>query len=181
MRLACFAAAAMCGFSFFAHADTLTQTFPVTFQNVSQTAENSDGFLQFNTQLGTLNSVRADFSGSLLFAPSAPDGKYTLSFGGFAGGSSSPALDFSDTVSETFQTNAPVDPGSVTGSGGFADYFLAFIDLSVTDGTVLTGSTAVGSLTYDYTPVASTPEPASFALLGTGLLAAAGVIRRRFA
>ncbi len=178
MRLALIVAA-LCGFSCIASANTITQVFPVTYQDVSQTEENSNGFLQFDTQLGTLNSVRADFSGNLLFAPSAPDGRYTINFGGFAGGGSIPSLFFSDTASEMFQTDVPVDPGSITGINGFADHFLAFIDLSVQDGTVLTGSTALGSLTYNYTPAASTPEPSSDALLGTGLLAAAGVIRKR--
>jgi hypothetical protein len=34
--------------------------------------------------------------------------------------------------------------------------------------------------TFSLTPVAPTPEPSAFALLGTGLLGAAGVARRRF-
>lgn len=43
-------------------------------------------------------------------------------------------------------------------------------------------STLANGQTYtftDVTPVAATPEPSSLALLGTGVLAAAGVIRRR--
>ncbi len=163
-----------------ANADTITQNFSVTFQNTSQTAENSSGFQQFNTNLGTLNSVRADFSANILFAPSAANGKYTLTFSGYAGGSSSPSLTISDTMSNMFQTNAPVDPGSVTGSNGFANYFLAFIDLSVQNGTVLAGSTAKGTLTYNYTPAAVTPEPSTLLLVGTALAGAAR-LRQRFA
>lgn len=162
-----------------AKADTITQTFKVTFQDTSQTAENSNGFLQFNTNLGTLNSARADFTANIQFAPAGPNAKYTLTFSGYAGGSGSPAFTIVDNVSEMFQTNAPVDPGSVTGYNGFANYFLAFIDLSVQNGTVLAGSTATGTLTYNYTPAAVTPEPSTLLLLGTALVGAAGHIRRR--
>lgn len=44
---------------------------------------------------------------------------------------------------------------------------------------------ASGTLTYNYTPtavpVAATPELSSIALLGTGLLGVAGIVKRRFA
>jgi PEP-CTERM motif len=44
---------------------------------------------------------------------------------------------------------------------------------------IVSGS-GFGVGTFSLTPVAATPEPSTFALLGTGLLGAAGVTRRRF-
>ena len=162
-----------------AKADTITQNFTVVFQNTPQTAENTKGFLQFNPALGTLNSVTASFTGNIDFIASASDGKYTVAFDRFAGGGGS-ELFFSDTTSSMFQTNTPVDPGAVTAQNGFVNYFITDLDLEVTDGVVLAGSTATGSLTYNYTPAAVTPEPSSLLLAGTALLGCAAQVRRRF-
>ena len=68
------------------------------------------------------------------------------------------------------------DLGLFEGAGSEA-LFLDFSDSPA--GT----STAAGTLTYNYTPtaVAATPEPSSVALLGTGMLGLAGMMRKRYA
>lgn len=46
----------------------------------------------------------------------------------------------------------------------------------------VTTMSTTGNIVYNYTPnTAATPEPSSIALLGTGLLGFAGVLRKRFA
>jgi len=76
--------------------------------------------------------------------------------------------------------------GSIAGlPAGLTGTYVGMEDLAVTGLDPLTGS----DLDYnddtfvftDIDPASPTPEPASFVLFGTGLLGAAGVIRRKFA
>ncbi len=70
MRLYSFvAAAALCTASFAAHADTLTEHFTVTGNTGAEMTDGLFGiasttFSQFNSSLGTLNSITFSFSGN---------------------------------------------------------------------------------------------------------------------
>jgi PEP-CTERM motif-containing protein len=76
--------------------------------------------------------------------------------------------------------------GSIAGlPNGLTGTYVGMEDLAVTGLNPLTGSDLdYNDDTFVFTDIATaspTPEPASFVLFGTGLLGAAGVIRRKFA
>ena len=187
MRLSSFvSAAALLSASFAAHADTITENLTVT-GNTSAGTNNglygiaSTAFSQFNPSLGTLNSISITFSGN---ATSANSGL--------------------DQLAQVSPTNSSVEfsgisSGAIFGRGLFpfsysatepSDFLTALFVGTGTEALNLqfnapttNVSVSNGTLRYNYTttPVAATPEPSSFALLGTGLLGAVGVARKRFA
>lgn len=145
----------------------------------------STSFSQFDTSDGTLNSITFSLSGS--FTTDAPystlaevaPGSNSLAYigegyGGTSTGGSVVAMSSSGTV--------PLSDFSYFEGTGTQDLLLEFTSEATTFGTT-------GSITYNYTPAApinpappaATPEPSSIALLGTGLLGLAGVVRKRFA
>ena len=178
-----FAVAALLTSSLAAHADTITQTFS---QTVSATTFASSGYLEnlagFNPALGTLNSI----SGALSGTEASPGSNIELILRTDATGEVLSYLESGSTGTSsagTVSVSGPpiTDPRtllSVTSTGS-VPYDFDIQAAGVVNVAIL------GTVTYNYTPnaapVAATPEPSSIALLSTGLLGVAGVVRKRFA
>ncbi len=176
-----------------ARADTIVETFTASGTTVlgsnglGDYGIDSTAIADFNTLLGTLNSVTIELSGEATNtqSPSILDGFNT--FDGVYPGSnahfqfSGSGIAFTDGLFAISADESSSDSpflGLFKGSGT-QDLVLGFL------GTATIAPDGVtGTLTYDYTPLPTTvtPEPSSFALLGTGLLGVAGgVMRKRFA
>jgi hypothetical protein len=115
--------------------------------------------------------------------PSTPNFPYSLAPGGSV---TSSALLGSDTADGTF-TNALILAEFTTFTGGtidigvstFTQTFTANTGGNTSSGQVTTAS-ATGTITYNYTPLESVPEPGAWAFLGTSLIGGGFfAIRRR--
>ncbi len=174
------AAAALLSASLAAHADTITQTFTGSATGDHVTMYEFEP-ATFNPALGTLNSITSAISGT--FVTSADNNGFVniedTTFGTlvfhtvFSASTSGGSFAFTDT------TTAPHSLFEAQNGGGSG------LGLEI-EGSLLVSSSVTDVLTYNYTPaivppVAVTPEPSSLALLGTGILGVAGVMRKRFA
>ena len=177
-----------------AHAATMTlqEAFTVS-GNTTGLAGNgfptvsSTSFNQFNPLLGTLNSITLSLSGTatsngpansnltfFLQVDPSNDSNYAAFFPDNSNqdGLSTYAISASGTTSTTRTLND--FEGTGTEALLLVTFGSAYVSVPAGDGT----------LTYNYTPagpVAVTPEPSSLALLGTGVLSIAGVLKRRLA
>lgn len=185
MRPTLVATATLCGLSFlssFAYADSITQTAVASSEAAGGFYGTADplSITGFNSSLGTLTQVDLSFTGTILFTPFAgayaDDYVYLLDPSG------------GDVTVLSAQSN---DPGGalISAQGSFTDPALLADVIADPDPFVFQtfagapngASNGYVTATYDYVPSSVTPEPSSIALLGTGLLGIAGVIRKRFA
>ena len=167
-----------------AHASSLTLNYSAAGASVQNRSQyfglTSTPFAQFNPALGTLSSIDISVSGSYTSAsnnlnrfvsvtPASNSNQFLIL--GSGPSTRQPTFNFSGAGSDSF--------------GGD----LAYFEGAGTQALILNfdgpgSGMGSGSITYNYTaaaPVAVTPEPSSFALLGTGVLGMAGVLKRRFA
>jgi hypothetical protein len=177
------------------HADTITETFTAPDGLLGYAPPGSTSEIdQFNPSLGTLTSVTVAYTvGITGFCNSQMEIGCYVDFdladagAGYQAGRETvilPSPSFSLTFSGS-QDN--VDPATFTadfiGTGQFQfGVFGAVADASG-GGYPAAGyiNNLAGTVTYDYTPAApAVPEPPSIALIGTGALMGAEMLRRQF-
>ena len=172
MRLSLFAAVGILALPLAARADLTGNTVHVLYAYPSSGAVFAD-FGDY--AVGTIGAApgvalfEATPTQIILTATAAP---YTppASFNGF---------EFTFLNGDPDITGAVLDSSS-TATGAVPTFTSDSVDVNLQGLTITAGQTAVIDLTFA-SPSSVTPEPSSIALLGTGLLGFAGVVRRRFA
>ena len=173
-------AASVFSISVAAHADTLT-----TYQVENQAGSSSLGTLTLDETSGKITNLTlstatfGEFSGAPLasaFNPNLDESISTFSGTGFG-------LQF-DLFATSLVGYAPADDKGCSTLGFLCDYLANVYTGAVPNGgsAPVAGpvSTFQGNLVATTgTGTSVTPEPSSIALLGTGLLSLAGIVRRR--
>lgn len=198
MRLAFLTAAALCTFAPLSYGDTISQSV-----NTGPFSTNGGAYqgqvvsvTGFNPNLGTLTSVGISYYGpytetSTAMGPGGSGSALAVYLGTAIG--RYPAFGGVQSQTEpglgTYIFQASTSDSSTVALNYFSQSGTLNPVFNYTDG-LYGAETSTGfiiNLTYNYTaaapvtPASMTPEPSSFALLGTGMLGVVGMLRKRFA
>jgi hypothetical protein len=140
---------------------------------IDMSALNNPGYTEpLTVSAFTVTVTGADFG----------NGSYSLAdYSYFFLGTNGGTLDFSQ---EVIGQSTSGDPWGTPSSGNGGDFNIASLDSAPLGTWYFTITPAGGDsgdhmLLTDFSPVSDTPEPGSFILLGSGLAALAGMVRRK--
>lgn len=173
-------------------ANTITETFSLSVPTTALTPGGNifttTSFAEFNPADGTLNSITATLTGPATWSGGSIEGDVFSAFLVFSGTNrlvgntaapvftglpfGSTTINFNISETDTLALDFPFVTG--TGTTGF-DF------VAISPGTTFSANSPglSGTITYNFTPSASVPEPTTLTLLGTGLLVLAGAARRK--